>query len=202
METSSAMVELIPLPGERIKTFAKLLIAERTKLTQVTYGSFNGIELIAKWGKADHVLTGEYYKRLRKSSDVYLNSDRHKFFLKQEEEAQVRRVATAERLILEFETLDFSDEVAVLLWMYQAQDISDRNLIPNPVVFDKLILEGYKINENIKEAFNGEDRINYARYIIGQALSFMETIPFGMHKMVYYAVEEWAEQFNVTLPEV
>lgn len=200
------LVEVKPRWGQDIRVFADEMIRFRKDTLDIPYGVFNGVTLIAKWGKAAHVLVGEFHKQMRIQSEAYRNSDEHKEHLRQEALDQERRAVRAERLISEMDSLDWSNYTAVILWLFAAQDLTEyRNLMPNSLILEKLKEAGYISSEfasnDPESVFNpAENQEKTARYMLGQAMSFLNG-GHGVHRMFGYFAERYASDFGLTLPE-
>ena len=99
--------------------------------------------------------------------------------------------------IEKLQDLNFSDNKSVLNWFkdYESLIVGGVNSRANEVVpiFEAY---GYKINENINEAFNKNDATNVAHYIVGQCLSTLKTHGWIHGTWLSSALERWEEKFK------
>ena len=93
--------------------------------------------------------------------------------------------------------LDFANQEAVLDWICEFQDPSDHiGVAKNQGEVLKIFAEhGYQTSVNTGEAFNGEDRDNFARYIVGQALDGLKGDVGAIHQVVHKFTDDWKKKF-------
>lgn len=104
---------------------------------------------------------------------------------------------TVNAAVAELETLDFSDIAAVVDWFDKVTDPMDfRGVkVPSAKIVRIFKINGYLPCVNTGNNYNDEDKENFARYIIGQALLGLKS-PIGrIHPVFKSFAKKWREKF-------
>lgn len=169
-------------------------------VNEVIEASFNDIELVANPGDTPAAIVARYNIESARKAEAYRNSPEGK-------RVAAKRTAETRRLqkvmddsIVKLETLDFSNFNAVLGWLEEVQDASDRvdvQFNPKEIV-DKFRANGFKPNVNTGKAFDENDEENFARYIVGQALDFLQNHGL-IHHLVTKFTNDWRVRFGYSV---
>lgn len=183
---SSAAIEMVQLANKH-----------QTKVTAV----FNGIELSTDPDfdvlRAAQEIVEDYKLKNKLRIEEYDNSPEGKAKIIELEIQKQQNQKTVNAAVAELETLDFSDIAAVVDWFDKVTDPMDFRGVKVPSAKIVQIFEnhGYLPGVNTGENFNGEDKENFARYIIGQALLGLKS-PIGrIHPVFIRFAREWREKF-------
>lgn len=98
--------------------------------------------------------------------------------------------------IVKLQSLDFTNQVEILDWICSIQDASDHTDVHTDSTFILMLfnMNGYLPDVNTGDEFDGDDPDNFARYIIGQALSGLRTVGVVHHVVTRFA-GEWKNKF-------
>ena len=159
---------------------------------------FNGATMKCGKGSTLKSIIRHWHRELNAQTKAYRNSPMGKAQDKEDAIEIAYLKAKRQRLMLEFKTLNFNDYTEVLDWLLKIQDISDDTRVGVPVkqILSVLRKHDYKANVNCDADFNEEDRENYARYIIGQAIDGLKKIG-AIHGLVHKFTKEWVDKFKV-----
>ena len=159
---------------------------------------FNGA--IMKCGKKSTLksIIKNWRRELDVQAKAYRNSPEGKASAKENAAEVAYLKAKRKRLMLEFKTLNFVDYTQVLNWLCKIQDISDdiRVGVPAARILSVLKKHRYQPNVNCEADFNEEDKENFVRYIIGQAMDGLQKIG-AIHGLVHSFTKEWVDKFKV-----
>jgi len=149
----------------------------------VVKGVYNSDDIMAIWRKSIE----ERYEKNR-------NSPEGKITAQEEEEDIKKNQENIDKLINQLDTLDFSNVEKVLGWCAEfgysvvGTDTNKRKIL------NKLAENGYFPKVNIGPEFKGEDKENYARFLIGQFLSGIK-INGRNYQVFGKFYDEWKEKF-------
>jgi len=160
-------------------------------------GAFNGITLVARKGSTVGSIVADFNRKMAAASEAYRNSPEGKRAARESEKRKEAAQQKHDALMQQLPNLDFADDVAVLDWLCEFQDHSDHIGVVKQqnVVLATFAAHGYYPNANTGTNFNKNDRDNYARYIIGQALGGLACEVGAIHHMVIHFTEKWKQQF-------
>ena len=99
--------------------------------------------------------------------------------------------------VAELNTLDFSNLAAVINWFDKVTNPTEfcGVKVPSAKIVQIFENHGYLPSVNLGENFNGEDKENFARYIIGQALLGLKSPVGRIHPVFKRFAKEWREKF-------
>lgn len=183
--------------GEHITEVARNMIALAEKTQEVVIADFNGITVVAKPGDKEQELTDYFNNQVARRRKEYENSPEGRRAAQETEERKQEMQRKYETLLQHLPNLDFKSDEAVLSWLCEFQNPSDYiGLKKDPKkVLEIFISHGYKPNANTGEVFNKDDRDNFARYIIGQALAGLECEVGAIHQVIHSFVGDWKTKF-------
>jgi hypothetical protein len=103
--------------------------------------------------------------------------------------------ASPGEMIQQLETLDFKDVCALIGWLDKFEEKGFTAEVADGII--KLFeVNGYQADVNTGDDFNGEDRENFARYLIGQALNNLATIR-TVSRTYSSLAEQWRKKFDI-----
>lgn len=185
-----------PMAGENISETVERMIA----LAKETDGSvkvkFNDVELMATRSSIAEDIVADFHAKLQEAAEKYHKSPEGQRAARESEDRKQEAQRKADALMEQLPNLDFNDQKAVLDWICEFQGPSDHiGVVKDGEKVVKIFAEhGYQPNVNTGEAFNGEDRDNFARYIIGQALSGLQSDVGAIHQIVHKFTNDWKKK--------
>lgn len=182
--------------GQDIASAAAELVEAAATSGKLAEGSFNDITLTAGRGTTAAQIVTRYHEELDARAEAYRKSPEGIAAKAKEKAETISRQATCDALMVEFATLDLTNDAALIDWLDRFQDPSDDMRIRKDVgvVVRALEAAGYVSGANCGPAFNEEDRDNYARYLIGQALSNLKHVG-AIHQVFGTFHERWKAKF-------
>ena len=185
-----------PFCGEDIRTTAKRIVAMAEETKGVVQAKFNDIELTANPDTTADRVAAFYGEEQERRTEAYRNSPKGKKAARETEERRVVLQQKHDALMQQLPTLNFADDVAVLDWLCEFQDPSDHIGIVRQqnAVIAAFAAHGYYPSVNTGKDFNENDRDNFARYIIGQALSNLRNVG-AIHHLVLRFTTDWKKKF-------
>lgn len=189
------MSKLYFSPGSHINEAAKKLIAVAQTGVSAE-GEFNGVTLVAGRNSTVETIVARYHEGLEAQSKAYRASPAG---IAAEAAAVARKIAIqaeADALMAALPSLDMTDDVAVLEWLDRFQDPSDYIGIKadKAAVIRAFTDAGYVANANTGDDFREEDRDNHARYLVGQALSCLQSVG-AIHQVFGTFHARWKARF-------
>lgn len=185
-----------------IRVTAKNMVALAEQTKDTVTAEYNGIPLTTDNTSMAEDVVEAYYAECAKRTEAYRNSPEGKIAA---HEASVRLQQAQERydtLVKQLPDLNFNSDVEVLNWLDKYQEASDRHIVRQPdVVFKAFVSHGYQPNINMGKDFDANDRDNFARYIIGQALNYIEKHDGSIHQIVGIMVDRWKQRFVPVTPQ-
>jgi hypothetical protein len=221
MHLKMTIIKIEGIPGEDISMFAKRLVELNTvkendilshfaqltsNLTNIKHvkdeivGSFNGISLKVSATSTVASIVQDYSNQINSKKEAYLNSQE----LKDSEQKNKIKLEKLNNdvifVINKLIDLDFQDSFATLKWMSELQPYSYEVgvNIPTKEIVEKFASYGYVINANTDEEFNGENKDNYARYIIGQCLAGLSKSK-EIHPIMHDFLAKWEAKFMLSV---
>lgn len=172
--------------GEHINDFAQRVIQtrqtsiNRAKDLEVT---FNDVSVTVTIRSTVDTFLEEYEAERQRITTLYHNSKEYKEKQRQTDVKADNGVLKWNSLMSVVSALNLKDHNEVLKWLHQYCDTIDYipSLEKEPkmgqslVIVAALLIEGgYEVNANTGEKFKENDEENFARYIIGQVLTFLQ----------------------------
>ena len=178
------------LAGERIEVACTRLATAANVGDTVYSASFNGIDLLAAPGISAESLVQYYHEESDRQHQAYLASPQGKA---DAIAAQIRRDSMqrdVDALMLKLPTVH--GHADVLEWLAAFAIVADHTGVNKDyaTVLDRLRMLAYEANANTGNAYAGNDRDNVARYIVGQAMDYMQK-GLPPHSVLIRFVAEW-----------
>lgn len=192
METTDHAKEVPVLGGEHLNRAAEKVVTAALESGGRAFCMFNGIRLEAGYGTIASDLVSHYQREMERQQKEYAASPEG-IRAKAEAEAERTRLQhRADQLMANLLLLDFTDLDKVLSWLCAMEEPRDRIgvNVPTALIVNTFKLHGYEPNANCEPDFDENNRENYARWIIGQAIS-EPYVP-----MVNHFTEKWRQRFN------
>lgn len=186
-----------PVAGETIGSAASAMFNMANANFEVVKANFNGIDLEVDWRGSPEVVVRDYRQKVEAAQAAYWASDEGKKEAEQSSLCKARLQTKHDNLMLTLKDLDFKNDEALINWLCEYQEPSDYIGIvkfPEDVV-SVFARFGYFPNVNCYENFNGKDRDNFARWLIGQALACLESDIKAIHPIIHKFAEEWKLKF-------
>ena len=184
--------------GSSISTaIGQLLVASKKEKDHKAQGVFNEVTLIADENSTAESVLSYFRKEQERKAEEYYNSAKGKKAVadskKRAKEAQQKH----DVLVKKLSALNFSDDVAVLDWLCEFQNPSDTTsvFVQHKAVLTAFSEHGYLPNVNTGVDFNENDRDNFARYIIGQALGGLQCSVGAIHQIIHKFTDDWKKKF-------
>ncbi len=178
------------------KTLAEITNGEVVRVT----AEFNGITITVDDTSTIESVVGGFHSELEKSSEEYKKSDKYKADQLKDEQERNKMQLEANALMQELPKLNFKDNVQLLEWLCRIQPATDRiGVKTTKTEIIKIFNDnGFATGANTGKNFKENDEDNFARYIIGHALSGLDE--FGtIHHMVIKFTNDWKQKFNKKL---
>ena len=184
----------VGLGDEITKTIAQLIIAAPA------FCVFNGIRIEANVGDKVSTILGKWEAAVAKRREEYEASDEHKEW----EHRSALKVASLNEVIINavdaLPHLDLDDLGQVLAWIDSIVDATNHTGVDmsklQPAMVAAFEAHGFTKSMFVGDAFDGDDRDIYAKWLIGQAMSFLMNPPCAIHDMWHGAYETWKEKFQ------
>ncbi|MEK7509683.1 MAG: hypothetical protein AAB605_03145 [Patescibacteria group bacterium] len=183
-------------PGSHLNEAAKELV-NAAKKNGKAQGYFNGILLAADKTSTAEGIVAYYREETERRAEAYRNSPKGKKAAREAKERLEKMQQKHDELMRQLPNLDFTNNIAVLNWLCEYQDPSDYIGVmkQQDEVVATFVAHGYHPNVNLHENFKEDDRDNYARYIIGQALSMLQGEVGAIHHVIHHFTKKWKEKF-------
>lgn len=158
--------------------------------------TFNEATFCVSPGDKPQEVVKRWQKETKRRSEKYQDSTAGKREAKEYRKNLVEKQKKHDNLIIELDKIDFTNDLSVLKWICNFQNTIDyRGVKVNSLkilsIFKK---HGYFPNENVEIDFQKNDRENYTRYIIGQALDGLKYDDL-IHPFVHFFVDKWKKAF-------
>ena len=174
--------------------FEMIAVANLTKRSCTT--QFNDITITVLPGGSLEAVMENFRIKTDQQNLAYQNSPAGKAAtarrLKQKRALQLQM----NKAMAELPKIDLSNISNAIAWLDKIQSPSDRIGIKTPVeqIVPLFEIAGYAANENCGEKFDENDKENFGRYIIGQALSFLKEAG-SIHQIFPVFAQRWRERF-------
>ena len=186
-----------PMAGENVSTTAERMIALAKETKGSVRAKFNDIELTATEESTAENIVSDFQTKIAEASEKYRKSPEGQRSARESEERKEEAQRKADALMEQLPNLDFTNQEAVLDWICEFQDPSDHiGVVKDQGAVLKIFAEhGYQPGVNTGEAFNGEDRDNFAHYVVGQALDGLRGDVGAIHQVVHKFTDDWKKKF-------
>lgn len=183
--------------SENVRTTAERMIALAKETKGSVTAKFNDIELTATEDSTVEDIVSGFHIKIAEDAEKYRTSPEGKRAARESEERKEEAQRKADALMEQLPNLDFANQEAVLDWICEFQGPSDHiGVVKNQGEVLKIFAEhGYQPGVNTGEAFNGEDRDNFARYIIGKALDGLRCDTGAIHQVIHKFTDDWKKKF-------
>lgn len=187
-----------PMAGENVSTVAERMVALAKKTKGEVRTEFNDIELVATEDSVAENIVEDFNVKIAEAAKKYSESPEGQRAAIEREERKQEAQRKADALMEQLLSLDFNNQEAVLNWICEFQDPNDHIGVAkdNEKVLKIFAEHGYQPDVNTGKAFNGEDRDNFARYIVGQALDGLRSDVGAIHPIVHKFTDSWKEKFS------
>lgn len=160
---------------------------------------FNGIEIKVLPGDNAEAIVEFFKAQSKRRYEEWLASPAGKRYLR-EQEAERQKQERIGKYCLGYLRvgLDFSNLNAVIAWFEAYQEPSDHVGVdvPYETIIKTFRENGFEPDVNCKDNFDGEDKENFARWIIGQGLSCLASEAHAIHSIIDRFAKEWREKFG------
>ena len=184
-------------PGETIKSAIFSAIEVAQEKVQPVQFNFNGIVVQVTGDSEYDIVKQEYRTALAESQKEYENSPRYKKLKqKQDEELKADQLRIDSLLASLSEVLKGNDFASVVVWCGLFAEINDNNNLKfdKKVLVEQLKVAGWLSGVCTGKDFNEDDPENYARYIVGQCISNLES-GMPIHPIAKSFADKWVEKF-------
>ena len=190
------MKEVQPGAGQHISAAMKRLAAEAA--SGPAFSVFNGIRVEARPGDTAEALCERWSADSEKRRREYEASPEYRERERQALAEQERASKTIADAMATLWRLDFGDIGAVLAWIASFAEATDRVGVDNALLLKEMpecfARHGLVPNMNCGAAFVKGDRVVEARWLVGQALSFLTEPPFAIHGAWIGLYAKWKSQ--------
>ncbi len=192
------MTPLEFLPGDHISQAAEKMVDLVRRTGRDVAALFNGISLVATKSTTPSDIVAFYNSESERRAREFRESPEGKAEARRNELDVIRLQAMCDRLVADLpETLDSGNLSLIINWLTTMQESSDRIGVKTPgaEIIRQFHEHGFEPGVNCGPAFNGEDRENFARWLIGQALDCLQNGP-GIHPIVHKFAKTWRNKFG------
>lgn len=182
--------------GCHINSAAQMLI-DACQTAEKAQGTFNDITLTADKDSTVTGIVAYFHSEMERRAEEYRNSPEGKAAAREQEERRKQKQLKHDELMRQLPNLDFNSDVAILDWLCEFQDPSDYIGVAKQqkVVLSTFAENGYFPNVNCGNDFNAEDRDNFARWLIGQALDGLQGEVGAIHQVIHKFTDDWKRKF-------
>ena len=186
-----------PTPIEDVSKIAERMIALAKEKNSIVTAKFNNIELTATDDSTVEDIVHGYIINYGRASEANRQSPEGQRAVLEMEESKQEAQRKVDALMEQLPNLDFTDQAALMDWICEFQSPSDYpGIVTNQEEVVRVFAEhGYQPGVNAGDALNGNDRDNFARYIIGRALDNMRGDAGAISRVVHPLVEVWKKKF-------
>jgi hypothetical protein len=191
------MIKYDVLAGTHVTQAIQRMVELATSRNEAVSAEFNGIGLIAEPGDYPATLETFWQSEMNRKAEEHRSSPQGKRLAAEAEQRRVDDQQTVEFLMKELPNLAFTDLAALIDWMERLADPSDHIgvSVPKQVIISTFREHGFEPSVNTGDAFNGDDRENFARYLIGQGLSCLDGVG-AIHGMFHRFADDWRVKFS------
>lgn len=196
--------EIEGLWGEDIRQFAERLVmawehaAIHRQETPEVFGVFNGITLAYRGDSTADAIVGVYRAESQARSDAYQRSPERQYQVWHAEVLRQHLQAHMDAAMVQLPTLNFSDLGDVIAWIEKILEPSNHVGVHTPAerIVATFQAHGYAPGVNCYGAFDQDDEENFARWLIGQALSNLESVG-EIHQVFSTFAAQWRVRFRL-----
>lgn len=184
------MKKLEAFVGEHIQDFAKRLLETKKESPIDLQGRVNDVVLTVTDSSTFNSLMTDFERRASIKTDRLIHQEQ------KEEAGDLLIQLEVNHLVNTLENLDFTSYGELLKWLSELQPYSNKRTIVVPIdrIVGKFEDHGFHEDENVGEKFNSSDKVNFARYIIGQCLVGLKGVG-AIHPTVINFYKDWKEKF-------
>lgn len=183
-------------PGTHIDNAAKELCAAAIERGTDAIGTFNGVTLTASPTDGWQDVAARYNREQEERSAAYRASPEGQAAAARSERERADLQGEHDTLVGLLPRLDFGDRVAVLDWLCALQPASDRIgvKVDRAAIVAAFEAKGFKTGVNCAADYRPDDPDNSFRWLVGQALDFLQH-GYGIHAILLKFAAEWKERF-------
>ena len=178
-----------------------IALAKKTGVS-VVKANFQGVELTVDSDSNVEDIVSFYDKEMDRLCEESRKSPEGQRLVREKEKSLVEAQRKHNALMQQLDRLDFSNDVAVLDWVYEFYEVychCGRSIVMRlQVVIATFTAHGFQPDVNNGDDFDENDRSNYARWIIGQMLDILEHRRSMPDWAIPIAVERWRKRFLAT----
>lgn len=177
--------------GTHIDSAAAELARIATEHGEAT-GVFNDVTLTARTGDTPESIIASFEAQTAARAEAWRNSPEGRASLAERESVRRALQSKHDALMGALPALDFGNDVAVMDWLCAMQEPSDHIGVirRKETILATFGAKGFRPNVNTGNAYKHGDRENMFRYLVGQALSGLETIG-AIHSIIHKFADEW-----------
>jgi hypothetical protein len=189
------MKEIELVGGQDITSAIKRLVVHAP-----SFCVFNGIRIECEPGMTVEDVQANWERDIQRRQDEYAQSEEGRRHERERVERIRRANETLAQTVRALDTLPFDDLSAVLAWIASFEDETDLLGVDKEellaVMPKRFAAHGLLPNMNTGAAYDGEDFEDSAKYLIGQALSFLTEPPYAVHGVWRSFYKEWLAKFE------
>lgn len=189
--------EVDPMAGSQINSVIREAVGFAEALRARVQFKFNDSVVIATSHSTEAGLFAAWQQERDRLVAEYRNSPEGKRQQRESEDRKNSMQRAVDQLMQRFETLDYSNLDELVQFFDDLTDPSDYIGVSfdRGRVIDEFVQHGYGISANTGSAFDENDRENFARYLVGQALSGLQFVG-AVHHIYHRMAQEWREKFT------
>lgn len=159
--------------------------------------TFNSISLTIGPGETAQQMREAYWTEYQRRFRAYQASDEGVMAENQRQARLTHSQNVMDEALVELETLDFTDYLAVINWLRKIREPSNHSgvIFQAADVARNFYHHGYMPNENSGRDYNGEDMENSARFLVGQAIVSL-LHGGGIHQVFDHQSDLWLAKFH------
>lgn len=179
--------------GMHVSHAAALLAAAVTQGDQAEM-TFNGIRIVAHAGDNAEKILRDYDAEIARRRAAYLASPEYATYAAERAATVARLAAQRDALMSALDSLDFTNDVAVLEWLRALQEPSDHVcvVIDRKRILTAFAAHGHQPNAHCGPDYREGDRNSEYRYLVGQALDGIREIG-AIHGVYHHFHRKWKE---------
>lgn|GEM_PF-1566752 len=190
---------LDPRPGDDLKISIAPRLVIRTRLlgsNETTSSKLHGNTITAKLGDSVDDIVNFYRDELERRHEAWINSPEGQQKLADKAEKLRTDQAKVDELVAKLPELDFTDIDGLIDWLYELYNHHKVGVnCPWELVVTTFTSHDFRPGMNCNEDFDGEDRTNFAGYLIGIALGGLICSIHAIHQMYKYRMDDWRAKF-------
>lgn len=184
------------LVGRSIYTATAELVHQANLHNESVSMEFNGVTVVAQPGSTAIELYAQWSVEMDRRAEEYRNSPESK---RAAREAKVRKNTmqrAVDELMQHLEILDYSNLDELIQFFDDLTDPSSHSDVSFDYqrIVDTFTQHGFIVGANTDFEFDEEDRDNFARYLIGQALSCLLSVG-AVHSIYHQMAQDWRDKF-------